>query len=190
VASSRDRRVAVIGEGREAEGVFPLSVLGGLMGGSSRPMTLILELDGQTVAQKTVPYNDGGREGEAAVSTRQADYILSIGFGGGIGGRFTIGRSTIGGTDIIATDWTEFFGGPYDDVTDDVAEHSVVTCSRGLDNKLAAIESGQSSFTLIRRRTSAFYDRTSRRRRSTTGQSRRASSRCGPSGASGRTTAG
>lgn len=97
------------------------------------------------------PYGIGGAE-------RQCDYRLSIGFGGGIGGRFTIGTSMVGGTDIIATDWTEFFNGPYDDVTDDVAEHSLVACSRGLDAKLAGTESGKSNFTLIKAQNISFYD--------------------------------
>jgi hypothetical protein len=121
-------------------------------------------------------------EGELA-EDRIGDYRVEIGFGGGIGGRFTIGSSTIGGTDIFATDWTEFFNGPYDDVTDDVAEGTQVTCLARLDQKLAALESGKSSFTLFNAATTrACTTRTSRRRRSTTARSTRASCRCGRCG--------
>jgi hypothetical protein len=92
------------------------------------------------------------------VSTRTCDYRLQIGFGGGIGGRFTFGTSLIGDSDIFVTDWTEFFDGPFDDVTDYVADGTTVNLSRGLDQKAAVIESGKLSFSLIKPDDISFFD--------------------------------
>lgn len=91
-------------------------------------------------------------------TTRSSDYKVQIGFGGGLGSRFTIGVSTIGGVDVFATDWTEYFNGTYDDVSDDIAEGGSITISRGLDSKLAALESGKCSFQLFKPSNRAFYD--------------------------------
>lgn len=77
---------------------------------------------------------------------RVADYRVKIGMGGGIGGRFTIGVSTIGGLDIISNQWTEFFNGPDDDVTDYI--DGDVSIVRGWDGLLASLQSGRLSFTL------------------------------------------
>ena len=89
---------------------------------------------------------------------RIADYRVQAGFGGGIGGRFTIGGSLIGGTDILTNGWTEFFNGPYDDLTDDVAAGSTIQISRGWDSVLASIQSGTCSATVLKSSLIYHYD--------------------------------
>jgi hypothetical protein len=96
-------------------------------------------------------------EGELA-EDRIGDYRVEIGFGGGIGGRFRLGYSTIGGTDIITTAWTEFFDGPYDDVTDYVAEGTQVAITRGWDQRLAALESGKVKLTIFNSSNPSMFD--------------------------------
>ena len=89
---------------------------------------------------------------------RIADYLLQAGFGGGIGGRFTIGSSLLSGTDILPSAWTEFFNGPDDDLTNDVADGSTIQISRGWDSVLASVESGKCSATVLKPSAIAHYD--------------------------------
>jgi hypothetical protein len=87
---------------------------------------------------------------------RVATYRVQIGLGGGIGGRFRIGHSTIGGTDILTNAFTEFFNGPNDTVTNDV--HGVVSISRGRDVVLGSTHSGRCAFDLCRPDDPDFYN--------------------------------
>lgn len=93
-----------------------------------------------------------------AAEDRIADYRVQAGFGGGIGGRFTIGASLIGGTDVFPSQWTEFFDGPDDDLTDDIAEGSTIDISRGWDSQLASLESGKCSATVLKTSQIYWYD--------------------------------
>ena len=61
---------------------------------------------------------------------------IEIGFGGAVAGILTFDRSLFDGTDVFGSRFTEFFDGPYDDVTAD-AESYVVR--RGRDEKLTAM---------------------------------------------------
>lgn len=100
------------------------------------------------------------RSNSILVQDRIADFRLRIGWSGGIAHRlhFSDTDPFFSSDDVFATQWTEYFNGVYDDVTDDVAEGSQIIWSRGTDSQAAAAEAGQSSFALLNAETPALYD--------------------------------
>lgn len=93
-----------------------------------------------------------------AAEDRIADHRLEMSFGGGIGSPFRFGKSTFTGTDVFEGAWATRFTGPYDDITDYVADGSQVQITRGLDQKLQSIESGTYRATLINPANISFFD--------------------------------
>lgn len=92
---------------------------------------------------------------------RVADWRLQIGWSGGITGKlhFSTSAAFFGSSDVFASQWTEYFSGIYDDVTDDVAEGSQVTWSRGSDAQVdAQVQAGESSCHLLNALTPYLYD--------------------------------
>jgi len=90
-----------------------------------------------------------------------ADWKLQGGWQGAIAGKlhFSLTDPFFGSTDVFASQWTEFFTGAYNDLTDDVAEGSTVGWSRGSDALMnAQIEAGQMSFQLLNAATPNLYD--------------------------------
>jgi len=90
-----------------------------------------------------------------------ADWKLQGGWQGAIAGKlhFSLTDPFFDSTDVFASQWTEFFTGAYNDLTDDVAEGSTVNWSRGSDALVQAqIESGQMSFQLLNAATPNLYD--------------------------------
>jgi hypothetical protein len=90
-----------------------------------------------------------------------ADWKLQGGWQGAIAGKlhFSLTDPFFGSTDVFASQWTEFFTGAYNDLTDDVAEGSTISWSRGSDALVQAqIEGGQMSFQLLNAATPNLYD--------------------------------
>ena len=90
-----------------------------------------------------------------------ADWKLQVGWEGLIAGKlhFSLTDPFFGSADVFESQWTEFFTGDHDDVTDDVAEGSTVAWSRGSDALVQAqIESGQMTFQLLNAATPYLYD--------------------------------
>jgi hypothetical protein len=80
-------------------------------------------------------------------------YTVEIGWANAIAGTFRIGVSAIGSTDVLANQFTTFFDGPYDDITEDVER---IRIRRGRDNLLDAMQAGSCEI-IVRRPTDIAY---------------------------------
>lgn len=66
-------------------------------------------------------------------------YTVEIGWANAVAGTFRIGVSALGGTDVLSNQFTTFFDGPYDDITEDVER---IRIRRGRDNLLDNMDAG------------------------------------------------
>lgn len=90
-----------------------------------------------------------------------ADWRLQAGWQGSVAGKlhFSLTDPFFGSTDVFASQWTEFFTGAYDDLTDDVADGSTVAWSRGSDQLVQAqIQAGTLTCQLLNAATPYLYD--------------------------------
>lgn len=76
-----------------------------------------------------------------------ATYSVHIGFERAVGGTFRLDFSRLDSTDVLSNDFTQFFTGANDDVTNDADN---VKIRRGRTSVLGQVEAGEVSFTLSR----------------------------------------
>jgi hypothetical protein len=74
-----------------------------------------------------------------------ATYSVQVAWQAGASNAFTLGLSTLGGTDIFVNQFTTSFAGTYDDVT---AETRSVSIKRGRDDNLEAMGAGECTIVL------------------------------------------
>lgn len=74
-----------------------------------------------------------------------ATYSVQVAWSAGASNAFTIGASTLGGSDILVSQFTTTFSGTYDDIT---PETRSVSIKRGRDDNLDAMAAGEATIVL------------------------------------------